>query len=385
LTPESRGRRRDLMSGDELFSHVYGCMMGSAIGDAFGGPVEGAKAHMLQEAVGSDWVEELIAYPFDYYHMSVWEEKNPPRGTATDDTRSNHIFAEAVIDNKGFINSRFLAMEYIDRYRHPERYYKTHPEMARRQYRGEYLAACAYLGMRELPADCDPWVLMASGTGLPYLWGLISLAFAGLLYVGEPEKAYKKAFELAYRDLGYARDATAMMAAMISAAIAGEVDAKGMVQVGLETNPFGYGGGANYAEYRWVAHMIEQFLEFAEDSESDRELVYKIAPEVSKLYICDPRDILGTPATAVHYTDGDFRRSLAIAANDRWVDAEGNFTQLRDVDCTAGVAGALVGALNGIEALPDDWVADTLDANKKIYDIDIEKNAHDFYEAVYGQ
>ncbi len=55
------------------------------------------------------------------------------------------------------------------------------------------------------------------------------------------------------------------------------------------------------------------------------------------------------------------------------------------MDCTAGVAGALVGALRGADTFPEDWVSDTIAANKKVYGIDLENNARRFYEAVYGQ
>ncbi|NIQ99315.1 MAG: hypothetical protein GTN78_03830, partial [Gemmatimonadales bacterium] len=70
------------------------------------------------------------------------------------------------------------------------------------------------------------------GHSFPILWGLISLAFVGLLYVGEPEEAYEKAYELAYYDLAYARDTTAMMAAMVSAALGGQISGREMVEIG---------------------------------------------------------------------------------------------------------------------------------------------------------
>ncbi len=73
-----------------------------------------------------------------------------------------------------------------------------------------------------------------------------------------------------------------------------------------------------------------------------------------------------------------------MAVNDRDVDDQGGLVRLRDVDCTGGVAGALVGARHGVGAFPADWVADVLKANKDIYGIDIEANARRFCEAVHG-
>jgi hypothetical protein len=73
-----------------------------------------------------------------------------------------------------------------------------------------------------------------------------------------------------------------------------------------------------------------------------------------------------------------------MSANDRTLGDDGRFIALRDVDCTGSVAGALVGALNGVQAFPKDWVDDVISANKQVYDIDIEANARRFCETVYG-
>jgi ADP-ribosylglycohydrolase len=102
-------------------------------------------------------------------------------------------------------------------------------------------------------------------------------------------------------------------------------------------------------------------------------------------HVFDTVEILGFPVAAMYYTDGDPLRSIIISANDRDLDAQGNLIRLRDVDCTAGLAGALVGALHGIEAFPPDWVRATLDANKAVYGIDIEQNARRFHELVYAK
>jgi hypothetical protein len=240
-----------------------------------------------------------------------------------------------------------------------------------------YERSCAYLGMKELPSGRPAWVVASQGNAFPTLWGLISLAFAGLLYRGEPEKAYAKAFELSFLDLGYARDATAMMAAMISAALGGNVSGKEMVKLALEMDPFDL-------RRRIMVDELRKFLQLADAADSDQALVHAIASEVSHRHPYDPIDVLGLPAAAVYYCDGDPVRSIVMAANDRDLDENGGLKQLRDVDCTGGVAGALVGALHGVGAFPEDWVADVLKANQEVYGIDIEANARRFHEAVYG-
>jgi len=375
-----------------LFSRVYGCIVGGTIGDAFGGVVEGARAEDMLKTIGTDWLEDFLPYPTgwvdernpapwrcvgNFHWLGTWEI-GAPRGTGTDDTRGNHIFLEAVIRNKGVVNSELLALEWMDHYSRREEHYPAHPDFAEMHLRRAFQQSFEYLRLRYIPGGEAAWASRAHGRqGYPGGQGLISLAFAGLLCANDPEQAYRRAFELGFLDYGYGRDATAMMAAMISAAIGGEVTAREMIEIGLTTNPFGW-------QQRVMEQWVRRMVELADAPTSDRDLVYALAPEAAEVGGFDARDILGAPAAAVYYANGDMLRSLVIAGNHRSLDVEGNFIHLRDSDCLASVAGALVGALNGIEAFPEDWVADVLEANKRINNIDIEANARRFYEAVYG-
>jgi ADP-ribosylglycohydrolase len=353
-------------------------MIGNAIGDSFGAVVEFCAADRVEQLAGKLWVDELLPFPDDFgtHPVGVWQPA-PPRGTGTDDTRNNHIFAECVIRNGGEISSQLLAMEYVERYRDRAVFYPDYGELAEQHMRHMYERSCAYLGMEDLPSGRPAWVVASQGSSFPTLWGLISLAFAGLLYAGEPEKAYAKTFELSFLDLGYARDATAMMAAMISAAIGGDVSGKDMVKLTLETNPFDF-------RRRIIVDEIRRFLDLADEADNDQAVVDTVANELAHRHPFDPIDVLGQPAAAVYYCDGDPIRSIVMAANDRDLDENGCLKQLRDVDCTAGVAGALVGALHGVKAFPEDWVEDVMKANREVYGIDIEANARRFYEAVYS-
>lgn len=91
------------------------------------------------------------------------------------------------------------------------------------------------------------------------------------------------------------------------------------------------------------------------------------------------------PLGIFSYTNGDPVRSILMAANHRLVDEEGNLIRTRDVDCVAMVAGVLVGAINGIDAFPKDWVDAAISANREVYGFDIAQNARDFYHAVHGK
>ncbi|MDH4208984.1 MAG: ADP-ribosylglycohydrolase family protein, partial [Anaerolineae bacterium] len=272
---------------EKVYDRILGCMVGSAIGDSFGAVVEFAGVDRVKRTAGSDWVDQFLPFPQEYgtHPAGVWE-KAPPRGTGTDDTRYNHVFVECVLRNGGMINSQLLAIEYLERYRDRATFYPRHVDLAEQWLRRVHEKSCAYLGMKELPSGQPSWVAATQGNSFPILWGLISLAFAGLLYVGEPEKAYEKAYELAYYDLAYARDTTAMMAAMVSAALGGQVSGSQMVEIGLNTNPFQFGR-------RFAEQEIKQLIELAKEAEHDRALVDAIAAKVRHRHGYDPIDVLG--------------------------------------------------------------------------------------------
>jgi ADP-ribosylglycohydrolase len=368
-------------------------MVGSALGDAWGGVVEGAPAEWVAELTGGkDWVGEFLPYPKDFtiHPAGLWDSA-PPRGTGTDDTRYNHALIECVIRNGGLINSQFLAIEYIERYRDRARFYPGHEDLAEQQYRWLYEAACAHLGMTELPSGLAPYAVRGQGIGFPSLHTLISLGLAGLLYKGEPERAYAKAVELSFAEIGFGRTATGMMAAMISAAIAGGISAKEMIKIGLETDPLTGGGQGKYSEPLWfyghghqlMAEAIGKLLKLADQAQDDRALVEAVSKQVAHLHFWDPIDILGVPMAAIYFSDGDPIRSIVMSINEREYDAEGKFKRLRDVDCSGAVAGALVGALRGAEVFPDEWVAEIIAANKKINHLDLEDNARQLCETLF--
>ncbi len=359
-------------------------MVGNVIGDAFGGVVEGASAKRVKQITGKEWVDEFLPYMKDHgdHPLGIWEP-GPPRGTMTDDGRYNQIFVECVVRNRGRINSQLLAMEYLRLYRDREELYGKHADLAKGQFESRMVEWCeAYLGM-ELRSGRPAWAVLSQGNyQAPGLQGLIGLALAGLLFVGEPEKAYVTAFELDFRGIGYARDATGMMAAMVSAALAGSISAREMVEIGLRTDPFEY-GKLKYAR-RLMEVELRRLLEVADQAKDDRSLVEAISPYVTHRYVFDPVDILGISVAALSHSDGDAVRTIIMAANDRDLDAGGKLVRLRDVDCTASVAGALAGALTGVQGFPDDWVADAIAANKQVYGIDLEANARRFCEVVHG-
>jgi ADP-ribosylglycohydrolase len=377
---------------DSLYKKVLGAIVGATIGDSVGIVVEfRTRDFVLRYLDGNDWLDDMVEFREHGVHpLGLWEE-NPPAGTGTDDTRLNHMFIDCVVKNRGRINSQLLAMEHVDRYRRLDEYYPDHQDLARNSLGHYHRKACVHLGMTEVDDRSLLPLYRHEMNSSPMLWGLLTCQSAGLLLRDDPERAYRKAAEIAFGDTGYARDATAMLAAVVSAALSeGQRSGREIADIGVNTNPFDLGG----PEGKWRRLVsadwlfpgqpcLERFFEIVDDADDEREAIIGLARAAEGLHPFDSLDIFGVPLACVRFTDGDPVRSILMAANHRRVDGNGDLISMRDVDCTAMIAGVIVGALHGVDAFPNRWVDAVLAANKGVYGIDIEANARRFYEAVY--
>jgi|GEM_PF-611712 len=378
------------MTRRELEDRILGCVVGASIGDSIGGAFEFQMRPYIQKRIGKDWIDEMYDYAGrGHGSYGVWS-KRAPAGTGTDDTRMNHIFLEAVIENDGAINAQRLAAEYIRRYLHPERYYpKRVAPLARQHLVDFYGVSCGCLGMEcpELPG-VPVHALRERSFGLrfPTLIGLLSLACSGCLYKNQPSQAYEKAYELAYFDVGYAKEACGMQAAAVSMAIGGITDMATILRRLRRLDPLKLKGSTLGQYFDDLAtEVTSSVLKLTKKAKDSRDLSLLLSRELANKHVFDPLDTLTVCFAANMFAQGDPKKAILIAANHRNVDEAGNLVRFRDNDCTGYVAGALAGALAGCKKLPQDWVNKVLASNKRIYGIDIEKNVYDFCNAVYGK
>ena len=374
------------MKVDSQLDKVLGCVVGASIGDSIGGPLEMATAERVRtELNGADWIDDMRPYRRSASPHGVWVD-NAPKGTGTDDTRYNQIFLESVIKHRGKINAHILAEEYIERYRHVERYYPKYITLAREQLRPWYSRCSGYLGIPSDEHSDIPVHVLDSDCfwgGFPAIVGLLVLSSAGLLWAGEPQQAYEKTFELAFCDLGYAKDATAMLATMIAMSVEGQLSPREIVQRAPDINP--YAAILNGFTGRQMTKRLEYLFELADGVESDRMLMNVLARECEHLHVFDPVDVLCVPMTIIYRTNGHPMRSILMACNHRILTPDGKLLKLRNIDCVGYVTGALVGAMRGLSALPDEWVSAVLKANRTVYGFDLVASAENFYATVFNE
>lgn len=95
---KEQAESRAHLAASRLFAKVYGCLVGGAIGDALGGPVEGWTPTQIRETYGV--LDRFAPYrrgPSYHAHFGEGERI----GAYTDDTRLKHLLCRAIIAAQG--------------------------------------------------------------------------------------------------------------------------------------------------------------------------------------------------------------------------------------------------------------------------------------------
>lgn len=362
---------------------VIGSIVAASIGDALGGPLELASAERVRAKLGrSDWIDELLPYSIAKGPHGIWQD-NAPRGTGTDDTRYNRIFMETVVAHQRSVEPEHLAHEFIARYEHPGQYYPGYEELAREQFRAWEGQCAGFLGIESKAYPGVPREVLTSDCtwgGFPVITGLLTLAPAGMLWLGDPDRAYRETFRLAFWDLGYARDATALMAAIISACFDETHTSEQIIRSMPSINP--YAAVMNgFTGRRMTAHF-DELMHITDTAADDREVILRLARACERFQVFDPVDVLTVPLALLTYAEGDPVHALKLVVNHRMVDQGGEIIQTRDTDCLGFVMGAIAGAMFGLSAFPRDWIDAVVDANHQVYGFDLMELAERFSHSI---
>jgi ADP-ribosylglycohydrolase len=369
------------MADDRIHDRILGCVVGASIGDAIGGAFEFQDADFITQRIGSDWIDDM--YPYEGIEPGphgIWVN-DAPVGTGTDDTRYNHVFIETALRKGKQVNSRDLAQAFIERHDSVEKHYPIGRELARRQFADWHGVCCGHLGIEcPLCPGVPPDVLANTGLRMdfPTLVGMLVLASSGLLHVGNPEEAYRHAYLLDFMDIGYAREAVAIFAALVSMLAAGR-ELRPAIREAIQMNPFGLGGLFGGPT---IVESLPRAVALAESSRDDRELVLNLSHAFSGRHPFDPVELLSVAVASVYFTESNPKRAILIAANNRIVDERGGLVRFRDNDCSAYLAGALTGAYCGLSGLPAQWADRALASNREIYGIELLGNTEKLFALI---
>lgn len=335
------------MSANRLFEKVYGALIGAAIGDAMGGPVEGFSYQDIEKEYGT--VDRLLPY-----HPNISIAVHGPfdlrAGAYTDDSRMSKIFAQAMVKKGAPVNSRDIAKAYIEYYFHAK-------NDLERGFIDEYYHKAIYMDKKEIFG------------GQPTNGAVMGIAPFGVITPCDPEKAHDDAFEAMFMTVGYARYAASMAAAAISSAMKAAADYRLVVSDMLKAveRHKGFVEGPGWAEcpmYGYIGrkpeYLVEDGIRVAEkypDASSMREELYRT---VVQEFFADGAESLAIAVSFLWQAKGDFVGSVTGCVNFG-----------RDNDSSAGIAGAIAGALNGVTAIPREWVelVETVNEGPTFYEL----------------
>lgn len=355
----------------DLRDRCRGLVFGSALGDAFGGPIEFQPRETVQKlpdppkAWGDSEVLDaparaaaagrlrLRSYagirpkPESY---AMWNVDAEP-GTITDDTRHKLVLFDALqaAESKGAdLGPRDLAESYLRWTAQPAvRRNAGYQSLAADWLEEWQLASRWVLGERDPKKARPPECLWQ---GLPTCCGQMTLLPLAALFPGEPERAYRAAWNLGFFDNGFGKDLNAALVAGLAAALVTPVDPAApmaavddVVAVMRRTDPFGY------AKIRYTTRSVDRWL----------DLAFRLAREA------DHR-----PARFFARLEDEFRRTikweaqvpfvvafgcLALAEGDPLAALELSLEWGHDTDSFAQLTGALVGALHGSGMFLPEW------------------------------
>jgi hypothetical protein len=388
------------LSKKEYYNKVLGLLVGSAIGDAMGAPTEMWQRRDIEIEYGRVYkTDSMVRAPSP---EGTWKY-NLPAGGTTDDTRWKKLAVEyALTQKKQQLDPKAFADHLIGRYQAEIKKLKNTEGLDPEPYE-EGLMRMAWL---------QEWVKVAKPYRENDLKGYMDalskfyggeMTCAGMLYApvvgavvpGQPERAYAQGYDLALFDIGYARDITALVAAMSSAAFDPRASPQTIMQVVRNVDPQGYFksrlvGRRSYAFYQLAKNIAYDFQKTTEQDIPADFVVPKawlgVTPleyyRISQAYAqldkqnedlpFHAAEIMLIAQTAMLCHDFDFEKSMAFIINYG-----------RDNDTVAAVAGAILGAYYGAERLPAGPSKQVMQVCATQLGIDLEKLARDLTEKMY--
>ncbi|MDX1942436.1 MAG: ADP-ribosylglycohydrolase family protein [Saprospiraceae bacterium] len=384
---------------EKLYDRILGTLLGSAIGDAMGAPTE--MWHKNDIAIDYGFVDSLTRVFREASPEGPWD-MNLPAGGTTDDTRWKHFAVQFLIQSEAkrspraapLLNPRNFAQEIVNQYLSEIESLKTtdsfEPEpfeiSARRM---AWLQEWALVAKPYAEGNIDEYAyaLHHFYGGEMTCAGMLYAPIIGAFYPGKPEIAYEEAYKLGLFDLGYARDITALTAAMTAAALHSQPSQDSILDVIISVDPNDYFKSrlVSRVAYRWLWYAKRMVYEANQITKEDLPGLKLKLPKnypydslyfarTQKVYESLDEHLQDAPfhageihlinLTALVFSEMDFQKSIEFVTNYG-----------RDNDTVGAITGAIAGAYCGASKLPLHLKAQVLKVNKEQLNIDIEQLA----------
>lgn len=364
---------------NQLYDKILGSLVGSAIGDAMGAPYEMWPREDIIKKRG--YITQLDTVFRAISPEGVWQKDLPPGGT-TDDTRFKKLIISYLIDqnpNKNLSDQK-LAKYIINQY---EGFKKENPiDSTKLDWLIEWVKIAKPFVKKDF-LQYQRNLIKFYGGDLA-CGGLLYSPAIGLFYPANPEKAYNEAYNLALWDQGYARDLTAIAAAMVSAAMEKNPSKENILMAFDQLDPQGFHQSRLLGRLATGVLSKAQYIVKKADStdtgsEINSEKIYKMKQETAFKLLHSQNEkvpfhageIMLQIATGMLFADFDFEKTIVFLVNNA-----------RDNDTNAAIAGAILGAMKGYEKLPSVMKAQVIAVNKNILGNDLELLANQLTDKV---
>ncbi len=335
-----------------LFKKVYGCLLGGAIGDALGGPVEGWTPEEIRSEHGGN-LDRYVPYrrpPAYHGHFGDGDRI----GAYTDDTRMKHLLCDAIIEAGGMPRAGHFGHVLA-------RAYHQAPDELHEGLLEEYYLKAVWGRDKAIFG------------GEPTNGAMMSNSPIGIMAACRPAAAYQAGFDLAFVTVGYAKTASALVAAAIAEAMRARPTVDGVIDGAVTAHlgfaeqregPLWFGMRSTFepgeSESNWRYDPNIQFLTPALKIARELRDVFAIR---ERLYdelewghlFSEATHTVVVPLAMFVAADGDFRDSIV-----------GSVMYGRDNDSYATIAGALAGAFHGVDAISPEWIQPVVDANPEV-------------------
>lgn len=325
-------------------SKIEGMLIGSALGDAAGGPVEFVDPPQRSYwttndlAITREGIEalgqlfRLRPYEKDAEPFAQWEPYGP-EGTITDDTRFKMILFNTLQSHSGVLTRMNFAQSVLD-------FRETLPEKYKDNF-DQWIPEIAYATNWTLGKRAKAYPAERIWGGIPTMEGQMPFLPVAALNPEDPSWCYRKTYELGYFDIGIAKDINSAIVAGLARALQPDGSWENFEQAMRTVDPYRYG------EVLYVERQLVKWLDLS------HQLVEKAGGNIARLFALLEENLETTywweawVPVAVVMACAEIVDYQPLASMQLMIEFG------HDTDSYAQLMGAILGAIHGKDVWPE--------------------------------